>query len=406
MIDLCIVRKDAILIAMKNTLKIVLSLIIITTSGSLATAQKVTRAQTKTSGFYLWTTNANWTDNAAVPVTDIGDTYNASGDVQIRIEKYITRNGALSFRNIGNNSKEIVIKDTLVVYGNMSFATNSYSLRMMTGSVLVVFGDFSAANKVTVDNGGLIIIDGNMSLTGGNQEYTDNNGGVGNLVVTGTISGNGDTAAASADNSSLSSKPQSIQDFVNNNGATPLPIVLSYFKGVNLKNAVKLSWETVSEENFDHFEIQRSFDGKDFDVIATEKGNGFTSEKHQYSFTDTNPEMGINYYRLNAIDFDGSSEIFETIAVEVAPDFSTVAMYPNPNNGTELQLNIPEELLYTAYDVTMTVSDLQGRVVTTSEITSAHVSTTFDQTLATGIYLVTIQAGKYSSTYRLMVNQG
>ncbi|MEQ8811061.1 MAG: T9SS type A sorting domain-containing protein [Imperialibacter sp.] len=389
---------------MKNTLKIVLSLIIITTSCSLATAQKVTRAQTKTSGFYQWTTNANWTDNTAVPVTNIGNTYNASGDVQIRIEKYITRNGSLSFRNIGNNSKEIVIKDTLVVYGNMTFEVNSYSLRMMTGSVLVVFGDFSAANKVTVDNGGLIIIDGNMSLTGGNQEYTDNNGGVGNLVVTGTISGNGDTAAANADNSTLSSKPQSIQDFVNGGGSTPLPIVLSYFRGVNLKNAVKLSWETASEENFDQFEIQRSFDGKHFDVIATEKGNGFTSEKHQYSFTDSDPDMGINYYRLNAIDFDGSSEIFETIAVEVAADFSSVAMYPNPNNGTELQLNIPEELLYTAYNVTMTVSDLQGRLVTTREITSAHVSTSFDQPLSTGIYLVTIQTGKYSSTYRLLVN--
>ncbi|WP_339790288.1 MAG: T9SS type A sorting domain-containing protein [Imperialibacter sp.] len=389
---------------MKNTLKIVLSLIIITTSCSLATAQKVTRAQTKTNGFYLWTTNANWTDNVAVPVSNIGNTYNSGGDEQIRIEKYITRNGSLSFRNIGNNSKEIVIKDTLVVYGNMTFDTNSYSLKLLSGAVLIVFGDFSAANKVTLDNGGLLIIDGNMTLTGGNQEYTDNNGGVGNLVVTGTISGNGDTAAASADNSSLSSKPQSIQNFVNGGGSTPLPIVLSYFKGVNLKNAVKLSWETLSEENFDHFEIQRSFDGKEFEVIATEKGNGFTSEKHQYSFTDNDPEMGINYYRLNAIDFDGSSEIFETIAVEVAPDFSAVTMYPNPNNGTELQLNIPEELLYTAYSVTMTVSDLQGRVVTASEITSAHVSTTFDQALSTGIYLVTIQAGKYSSSYRLLVN--
>ncbi|WP_193217992.1 MULTISPECIES: T9SS type A sorting domain-containing protein [unclassified Imperialibacter] len=391
---------------MKNTLKIVLVLVIAALNNQFAVGQKVTRAQTKTNGFYLWSTNANWTDNVAVPVSNIGDTYNSGGNEQIRIEKYITRNGSLSFRNIGANTKEIVIKDTLVVYGNLTFAANSYSLKLLSGAVLIVFGDFSAANKVTLDNGGLLIIDGNMSLTGGNQEYTDNNGGVGNLVVTGTISGNGDTAAASADNSSLSSKSQSIQDFVNGGGSTPLPIVLSYFKGVSLKNAVKLSWETVSEENFDHFEIQRSFDGKDFDVIATEKGNGFTSEKHQYSFTDTNPERGINYYRLNAIDFDGSSEIFETIAVEVVPDFSSVAMYPNPNNGTALQLNIPEELLYTAYSVTMTVSDLQGRVVTTSEITSAHVSTTFDQTLSTGIYLVTIQAGKYSSTYRLMVNQG
>ena len=397
MIDLCIVRKGEELTAMKNTSKIIFTLVIAALSNQFAVGQKVTRAQTKTNGFYLWTTNANWTDNTAVPVSNIGDTYNSGGNEQIRIEKYVTRNGSLSFRNIGNNSKEIVVKDTLVVYGNMTFDANSYSLKLLSGAVLIVFGDFSAANKVTLDNGGLLIIDGNMTLTGGNQEYTDNNGGVGNLVVTGTISGNGDTAAASADNTTLSTQSTGIQDFVNGAGVTPLPIVLSYFKGVNLKNAVKLSWETASEENFD---------GKDFEVIATEKGNGFTSEKHQYSFTDNDPEMGINYYRLNAIDFDGSSEIFETIAVEVAPDFSSVAMYPNPNNGTELQLNIPEELLYTAYSVTMTVSDLQGRVVTASEVTSSHVSTTFDQTLPTGIYLVTIQAGKYSSTYRLMVNQG
>ncbi|MEQ8687780.1 MAG: T9SS type A sorting domain-containing protein [Imperialibacter sp.] len=380
---------------MKNTLKIVFTLVIAALSNLIAVGQTYSTKNNYTGN---WSAASSWVSGSQPDplTTNIDDNINVYG--------YVSVSGSLSFTNV-NEGKDFYIYDTLVVFGNLTFANKAHNFYVQPGAVLVVFGDFSATNKITVANGGTIAITGDMSFSASGQDTFTPSSGSG-LYVDGTVSGNANADAVDQPSSALQGSNPALYNFIVGGGSTPLPIVLSYFKGVNLKNAVKLSWETASEENFDHFEIQRSFDGKDFEVIATEKGNGFTSEKHQYSFTDTNPEMGINYYRLNAIDFDGSSEIFETIAVEVAPDFSSVAMYPNPNNGTELQLNIPEELLYTAYNVTMTVSDLQGRVVTTREITSAHVSTAFDQTLATGIYLVTIQAGKYSSTYRLMVNQG
>ena len=367
-----------------------------------ASAQEVSISQTATDGFYYWNTGSNWTDNTAPPTANIGDPLqNAGGNIQIQIEGYISRNGSLSFANIGANTREFVIKDTLVVYGSLSFANNSYSLTMLSGSLLVVLGDFSANNKVTVANGGTIVVDGNMTLSGGQNEYAST-GGV--LVVTGTITGNGDTPAAIADNELVTDLPTGVQDFLTDGGTTPLPIVLSYFEGKALDDVVKLAWETLSEENFDHFEIQRSHDGREFEVIGTKQGNGFTSEKHQYSFIDNAPKIGMNYYRLNAIDFDGSFEIFETIVVEVKPNFSNVSVYPNPTNGNSFEMQIPEDIFNNFYEVTFSVSDLKGQVITSGEITSAQVSTSFDNQLKTGIYLVTIQTGAYSSTLRLMVN--
>jgi len=393
MIDLCNVRKEVDLTAMKNTLKIVFALVVAVMSSQFAVGQTYSTKNNYTGN---WSTASSWVSGSQPNplTTNIDDNINIYG--------YISTSGSLSFTNV-NEGKDFYIYDTLVVFGNLDFANKAHNFYVEPGAVLVVFGDFTATNKITVANGGTIAITGDMSFSPSGQDTFTPGSGSG-LYVDGEVSGNANADAVDQPSSALQGSNPALYDFIVGGGATPLPIVLSYFKGVNLKNAVKLSWETLSEENFDHFEIQRSFDGNEFEVIATEKGNGFTSEKHQYSFTDNDPEMGINYYRLNAIDFDGSSEIFETIAVEVAPDFSAVTMYPNPNNGTTLQLNIPEELLYTAYSVTMTVSDLQGRVVTASEITSAHVSTTFDQALSTGIYLVTIQAGKYSSSYRLLVN--
>lgn len=366
-------------------------------------AQEVSRSQTATNEFYYWNTGSNWTDNSAPPTANIGSPLqNPGGNVQIRIEGYISRNGSLSFANIGNNTREFVITDTLVVYGSMLFNNNSYSLTMQSGALLVVLGDFTANNKVTVANGGTIVIDGNMSLNGGQNDYNSTGG---TLVVTGTIGGNGgDVAAAQADNEAVTVLSPAVQDFLNEGGATPLPIVLSYFEGKAMDDHVKLAWETLSEENFDHFEIQRSNDGREFEVIGRKQGNGFTTEKHQYSFVDHAPKIGMNYYRLNAIDFDGTFEIFETIVVEVKPNFSNVSIYPNPSNGNSFEMQIPEDIFNNSYGVTFSVSDLKGQMITSGEITSAQVSTSFDNQLKTGIYLVTIQTGAYSSTIRLLVN--
>ncbi len=83
-----------------------------------------------------------------------------------------------------------------------------------------------------------------------------------------------------------------------------LPIELLSFNGEMRNEEVLLHWVTASENNFSHFEVERSENGVDFEYIGKEKGldNVLGAE---YKFKDNSPKA-INYYRLKSMDLDGS----------------------------------------------------------------------------------------------------
>jgi hypothetical protein len=84
-------------------------------------------------------------------------------------------------------------------------------------------------------------------------------------------------------------------------GLTPLPVTLAALSAQNNENGISLRWKTVMEENFSHFEVQRSADGKTFAPIGLGSGsNGI------YDFFDHAPLNGVNYYRLKMLDLDGT----------------------------------------------------------------------------------------------------
>jgi hypothetical protein len=72
-----------------------------------------------------------------------------------------------------------------------------------------------------------------------------------------------------------------------------------------------LTWETLSETNNSHFEIERSTDCKAFEIIGIVNGNGNTIETNNYHYADDLPKSGDNYYRLKQVDFNGSFEYSE-----------------------------------------------------------------------------------------------
>ncbi|MEM7162373.1 MAG: lamin tail domain-containing protein [Bacteroidota bacterium] len=87
----------------------------------------------------------------------------------------------------------------------------------------------------------------------------------------------------------------------------PLPIELVEFEASKLnKNKTLLNWQTLSELNSAHFEIERSRDGIHFTKIGKELAAGLSNVPIYYSFIDTEPYNGQNYYRLKSLDFDGS----------------------------------------------------------------------------------------------------
>ena len=94
-----------------------------------------------------------------------------------------------------------------------------------------------------------------------------------------------------------------------------LPVELTTFTAQNKDAFNVLIWQTASEINNSHFEIQRSVDGQKFEIIGEVKGIGTSNNLENYSFTDNYPFDGINYYRLRQVDNDGKAMISNVVSV-------------------------------------------------------------------------------------------
>ncbi|MCD6366454.1 MAG: T9SS type A sorting domain-containing protein, partial [Bacteroidales bacterium] len=115
----------------------------------------------------------------------------------------------------------------------------------------------------------------------------------------------------------------------------PLPIELISFEGSCYQNNIELTWETASEENNQHFTIEKSTDAINFAAIGTVEGAGNSNKSHNYSFMDKNNGYDKVYYRLKQTDFDGTSETTRPIAVACNSFTNNILISPNPAKANE-----------------------------------------------------------------------
>ena len=108
------------------------------------------------------------------------------------------------------------------------------------------------------------------------------------------------------------------------------------------ENTVSLYWKTVNETNNEGFKIQRSSDGRSWESRGFVAGNGSTVEAQLYSFIDNKPLFGLNYYRLQQMDFDGQSKYSPIVNIRTTDGTPTLWVYPNPVQNGELTLYLAE----------------------------------------------------------------
>jgi Secretion system C-terminal sorting domain len=124
--------------------------------------------------------------------------------------------------------------------------------------------------------------------------------------------------------------------------ADAFPVTLSYLAATPKPEYVKLNWGTQNETNSSHFVIQRSRDLAEFENLGIVKSHGNSSDKLEYGFDDNSPLLGISYYRLKQIDFDGSFDYSRPVAVKfngVQDGDIDLRVYPNPiMNGDIINL--------------------------------------------------------------------
>ena len=113
------------------------------------------------------------------------------------------------------------------------------------------------------------------------------------------------------------------------NSCTILPIsLLSFSAHLNDQKEGVLNWSTASELNNDYFIIQRSVNGIDWEHLDYVDGAGTSNHIINYQWIDENPKQGVNYYKIQQIDFDGAYSFTPIRSINLLDGNQLV--YPNP----------------------------------------------------------------------------
>lgn len=136
--------------------------------------------------------------------------------------------------------------------------------------------------------------------------------------------------------------------------SNPLPIELVDFSLININNYILISWITSTEINNNFFTIEKTLNLLDYEVVGYVNGAGNSNQINNYTYIDSNPYLGISYYRLKQTDFDGKYKYFTLKSINMIINRS-FDLFPNPakscNEITLSFTNFEEPVLVVVNDI-------------------------------------------------------
>jgi len=246
------------------------------------------------------------------------------------------------------------------------------------------------------------------------REVTVSTGIISTVAGTGTGGYNGDSIVATtaqlyspADVAFNSAGCLFIADFSNQRVRSvcdaALPVEFLFFNAYRDGEAmrVRCDWATASELNNDYFAVQRSTDGITFEQIGTVQGFGTSSFTHHYVFYDHEPYIGVSYYRLKQVDYNGQYDYSPIRAVYIGT-LDLITIYPSPASET-IQYLVASE---SGGEITVKVIDVLGREVINQTETITQGTNTKQLSVAqlsSGTYLLQISNGKMEQIQKQFV---
>jgi len=194
------------------------------------------------------------------------------------------------------------------------------------------------------------------------------------------------------------------------NAEAPLPVELTRFDVVKKgdENAL-VSWQTASEVNTSHFEVERSIDnGRTWERVGIQSAQGFSANLNNYQFEDKNLKRFVYqnqliYYRLKSVDFDQSFELSQVKNIAIDIEEVSIAIYPNP---TVEGVNVTVHSMDKRQELTAVLKDLTGRTVFSKNLGNSKMINEYVNfaNLASGTYFITVQSdNRVFSTEKLII---
>jgi hypothetical protein len=184
-------------------------------------------------------------------------------------------------------------------------------------------------------------------------------------------------------------------------GGIGLPVTWAGFDAIVNTDHTELLWQTASEQNTSHFEVEASEDGKEFKTISENiPAAGNSASLLRYSYIDR-VLAPIKYYRLKQIDIEGSFEYSKIIVAkrnqEANQDFEIIAYPYSHTESKQYQLFLKN----TSADVSSTqVLDYTGKPVYKANTTNRSEILDLSH-LTSGIYMLSVWNGGERQVVRI-----
>lgn len=146
----------------------------------------------------------------------------------------------------------------------------------------------------------------------------------------------------------------------------PLNISWNYFDAEDMNGYNKLTWSLNAEVNCSHYEIEKSFDGVNFQSIGQVESNGTTANEVNYEYLDYYPGNDLTYYRITQVKVDGNMDQSQIAMISQTNviDFGLIQAYPNPvNDNFSMKLTVPNK-----GKVKLVVQSLDGTIVLSEDL--------------------------------------
>ncbi|MEO9804189.1 MAG: hypothetical protein ABJF04_13115 [Reichenbachiella sp.] len=255
--------------------------------------------------------------------------FNNNGNGTVIVQNGGTLDVGTDYYNSGNGTTNFT-SGSISIGGNYVNAGNG---NIDAGGIVSIGGDFTINGNGTNSVSGGLSIGGTATLGSKGVDVAD--GGVvqaGSIVsvgdidieqggtiyvisgsITGTINNDAGNTDQDCTNNCCGALCNSIGDELSGSGQTVLPIELLYFTADATTEGIQIQWASASEINNDFYTLERSFDGEQYEIIATIDGAGNSIGKLVYNYQDSPNYQGFIFYRLTQTDFDGGFEQFQAI---------------------------------------------------------------------------------------------
>ncbi len=175
----------------------------------------------------------------------------------------------------------------------------------------------------------------------------------------------------------------------------PLPVKLVDINANIINQSTVIKWATSSETNNRGFEVERSTDGENFEVIGFVKGAGNSNRLNNYTFKHSNSESA--FFRIKQIDFNGEYEYSKVLNVLAKTASDEIQLLPNPFKD---EITVANNNAITKTEIL----DITGKVILSELFNSSNKVSINTSALKTGIYYIKIYTNNASTITKIIKN--